>query len=92
MIIVSKATQHPRCPMQDKYVRVETYDTNMVIQPHTTFEEVSEGWAWLIIVLLLFNIIFCYHVYYLFWKLYVFEFHIVWYSHVFLKNDWIDLH
>ncbi|KAK2148099.1 hypothetical protein LSH36_516g01100 [Paralvinella palmiformis] len=42
MVIVSRSTDHPCCPASDKYVRVSTYMSNMVIRPHgNSFDEVS---------------------------------------------------
>ena len=42
MVLISKATEHPRCPESSKYVRVKTYNSQMVIKPHSSFEEVSK--------------------------------------------------
>lgn len=40
MVIVSRSTDHPCCPITDKYVRVNTYMSNMVIRPHgNSFDE-----------------------------------------------------
>jgi hypothetical protein len=39
MIITARATEHPSCPENDSCVRVATYCSQMIIKPHTTFEE-----------------------------------------------------
>lgn len=45
MILVSRSTDHPNCNDngtingKQKYVRVNTYDSRMVIRPHSTFDE-----------------------------------------------------
>ncbi|RUS88043.1 hypothetical protein EGW08_004209 [Elysia chlorotica] len=39
MIITARATEHPNCPQTDTCVRIETYCSQMVIKPHTTFDE-----------------------------------------------------
>lgn len=39
MIITARATEHPTCPKIDSYVRIETYCSQMVIKPHSTFDE-----------------------------------------------------
>ncbi|BFZ01297.1 hypothetical protein BsWGS_04336 [Bradybaena similaris] len=39
MVITARATEHPSCPESDACVRVATYCSQMVIKPHTTFEE-----------------------------------------------------
>ncbi|GFS14017.1 StAR-related lipid transfer protein 7 [Elysia marginata] len=39
MIITARATEHPSCPKTDSCVRIETYCSQMVIQPHSTFDE-----------------------------------------------------
>lgn len=38
MVLVSRAVDHPKCPETNKYVRVQKYESNMVIKPHTTFD------------------------------------------------------
>jgi len=39
MVLVSRAVDHPSCPVSKKYVRVNTYESNMVIKPHKSFDE-----------------------------------------------------
>ncbi|XP_054612479.1 stAR-related lipid transfer protein 7, mitochondrial [Dunckerocampus dactyliophorus] len=39
MILVSRAVQHPRVPESQDFVRVHTYQSTMVIRPHTSFDE-----------------------------------------------------
>lgn len=40
MILMSQATDHPCCPVDDKkYVRVSTFESHLVIKPHTTIDE-----------------------------------------------------
>ena len=41
MVLVSRAVEHPQFPVTDKFVRVHTYISSMVIRPHTTFDEVG---------------------------------------------------
>ena len=43
MYTVARSCSHPTLPTGDKYVRVETYMSNMVIRPYTTFDEVSKN-------------------------------------------------
>lgn len=40
MVIYAKAVDHPRCPELGSYVRIQQYQSKMVIEPHTTFDEV----------------------------------------------------
>jgi len=40
MIIVNRSIDHPQVPAGTQYVRVETYSSEMVIRPHSTFDEV----------------------------------------------------
>jgi len=40
MIIVNRSIEHPQVPASEKYVRVETYSSEMVIRPHSSFDEV----------------------------------------------------
>ena len=40
MVIVSRSTDHPSCPRNDQYVRVELYQSKLVIRPHTSFDDV----------------------------------------------------
>ena len=40
MVIVNRSVEHPSVPVDSKYVRVHTYMSEMVIRPHTTFDEV----------------------------------------------------
>ncbi|CAD5121746.1 DgyrCDS10223 [Dimorphilus gyrociliatus] len=39
MIMVSRATDHPKKPITDEYVRVSTYRSEMCIKPHTNFDD-----------------------------------------------------
>ncbi|OCT89960.1 hypothetical protein XELAEV_18018575mg [Xenopus laevis] len=39
MVLVSRAVQHPSIPESPDYVRVRNYQSQMVIQPHTSFDE-----------------------------------------------------
>lgn len=42
MVLISRSTDHPKCPLSPEYVRVETYESRMVIRPHNrnqSFEE-----------------------------------------------------
>ncbi|XP_069475197.1 stAR-related lipid transfer protein 7, mitochondrial [Ambystoma mexicanum] len=39
MILVSRAVEHPDVPELPSFVRVRTYESQMVIRPHTTFDE-----------------------------------------------------
>jgi len=39
MVLVSKAVIHPKCPLNDSLVRVDNYESNMVIRPHKDFDE-----------------------------------------------------
>ena len=41
MLLMSHAVDHPATPLNPKYVRVNTYKSNMVIKPHSSFDEVS---------------------------------------------------
>ena len=38
---MARSCSHPSVPVGDKFVRVETYISHMVIRPYTTFDEVS---------------------------------------------------
>ena len=40
MVIVNRSVDHPSVPVTDKFVRVNTYMSQMVIRPHSTFDEV----------------------------------------------------
>ena len=40
MIIVNRSVDHPQIPPTKQYVRVETYLSEMVIRPHSSFDEV----------------------------------------------------
>ena len=42
MVFMSQATDHPDVPIVDKYVRVHTYKSNMIIKPHGNFDDVSQ--------------------------------------------------
>ncbi|KAM8974514.1 stAR-related lipid transfer protein 7, mitochondrial [Pelodytes ibericus] len=39
MVLVSRAVEHPAVPESPNYVRVRNYQSQMVIRPHTTFDE-----------------------------------------------------
>ena len=39
MILISKSIQHPKMPETTEYVRVIEYWSQMVIKPHTTFDD-----------------------------------------------------
>ncbi|XP_055946134.1 stAR-related lipid transfer protein 7, mitochondrial-like isoform X2 [Argiope bruennichi] len=39
MVLVSRATDHPACPVNNKYVRVTEYSSRMVIRPHRTYDD-----------------------------------------------------
>lgn len=39
MVLVSRATDHPKCPEGKKNVRVKQYESKMVIRPHKSFDE-----------------------------------------------------
>ncbi|KAM9311125.1 stAR-related lipid transfer protein 7, mitochondrial [Gastrophryne carolinensis] len=39
MVLVSRAVEHPEVPESPNYVRVRDYQSQMVIRPHTTFDE-----------------------------------------------------
>ncbi|RWS24412.1 hypothetical protein B4U80_03572 [Leptotrombidium deliense] len=39
MVFVSRAVNHPNCPVSDSYVRVEEYTSRMVIKPHRSFDD-----------------------------------------------------
>lgn len=39
MLLMSHAVDHPSYPADPQYVRVNTYQSNMVIKPHTSFDE-----------------------------------------------------
>ncbi|XP_074419870.1 stAR-related lipid transfer protein 7, mitochondrial [Larus michahellis] len=39
MVLVSRAVEHPGVPEDPEYVRVRTYESQMVIRPHKTFDE-----------------------------------------------------
>ncbi|XP_018424827.1 PREDICTED: stAR-related lipid transfer protein 7, mitochondrial [Nanorana parkeri] len=39
MVLVSRAVEHPEVPEAADYVRVRNYQSQMVIRPHTTFDE-----------------------------------------------------
>lgn len=41
MVLISRATTHPLCPDNDDYVRVPSYNSTMVILPHSGFDEVG---------------------------------------------------
>jgi len=40
MIIVNRSISHPHVPATKQCVRVETYSSEMVIRPHSSFDEV----------------------------------------------------
>ncbi|XP_072342132.1 stAR-related lipid transfer protein 7, mitochondrial [Scyliorhinus torazame] len=39
MVLVSRAVEHPEVPESPNYVRVSTYQSQMVIKPHRSFDE-----------------------------------------------------
>lgn len=39
MVLVSRAIDHPSCPVDNKYVRVDKYSSRMVIRPHRTYDD-----------------------------------------------------
>ncbi|KAH0623070.1 hypothetical protein JD844_030988 [Phrynosoma platyrhinos] len=39
MVLVSRAVEHPGVPEDPEFVRVRTYESQMVIRPHKTFDE-----------------------------------------------------
>ncbi|KAL0965583.1 hypothetical protein UPYG_G00283210 [Umbra pygmaea] len=39
MVLISRAVQHPGVPETQAYVRVHSYQSKMVIRPHTSFDE-----------------------------------------------------
>lgn len=39
MVLISRAVEHPEVPESPDYVRVRNYQSQMVIRPHTTFDE-----------------------------------------------------
>ncbi|XP_025023817.1 stAR-related lipid transfer protein 7, mitochondrial [Python bivittatus] len=39
MVLVSRAVEHPGVPEDPEFVRVRTYESQMVIHPHKTFDE-----------------------------------------------------
>ncbi|KAG8541200.1 hypothetical protein GDO81_029486, partial [Engystomops pustulosus] len=39
MVLVSRAVEHPEVPESPNYVRVRNYQSQMVIRPHTSFDE-----------------------------------------------------
>ncbi|XP_053125464.1 stAR-related lipid transfer protein 7, mitochondrial [Hemicordylus capensis] len=39
MVLVSRAVDHPSVPEDPEFVRVRTYESQMVIRPHKTFDE-----------------------------------------------------
>ncbi|XP_015276302.1 PREDICTED: stAR-related lipid transfer protein 7, mitochondrial [Gekko japonicus] len=39
MVLVSRAVEHPNVPEDPDFVRVRTYESQMVIRPHKTFDE-----------------------------------------------------
>ncbi|XP_063167270.1 stAR-related lipid transfer protein 7, mitochondrial [Candoia aspera] len=39
MVLVSRAVEHPSVPEDPEFVRVRTYESQMVIHPHKTFDE-----------------------------------------------------
>ena len=41
MVIVNRSVDHPAAPTTHQYVRVHTYMSEMVIRPHTSFDEVG---------------------------------------------------
>lgn len=41
MVLVSRAIDHPACPVSNNYVRVQKYFSQMVIRPHRHFDDVG---------------------------------------------------
>lgn len=41
MVLVSRAVEHPSVPESPEFVRVRSYESQMVIRPHKSFDEVS---------------------------------------------------
>ncbi|XP_033014944.1 stAR-related lipid transfer protein 7, mitochondrial-like [Lacerta agilis] len=39
MVLVSRAVEHPNVPEDPVFVRVQTYESQMVIRPHSSFDE-----------------------------------------------------
>ncbi|KAK3611018.1 hypothetical protein CHS0354_024338 [Potamilus streckersoni] len=39
MVVMSRAIDHPKCPIDNMYVRVSMYQSMMVIRPHKSFDE-----------------------------------------------------
>ncbi|XP_034973715.1 stAR-related lipid transfer protein 7, mitochondrial [Zootoca vivipara] len=39
MVLVSRAVEHPSVPQDPEFVRVQTYESQMVIRPHNSFDE-----------------------------------------------------
>lgn len=39
MVLVSRAVEHPKVPESQEFVRVQTYQSKMVIRPHKSFDE-----------------------------------------------------
>ncbi|XP_043940633.1 stAR-related lipid transfer protein 7, mitochondrial [Protopterus annectens] len=39
MVLVSRAVEHPKVPESSEFVRVRTYQSQMVIRPHSSFDE-----------------------------------------------------
>ncbi|XP_053257472.1 stAR-related lipid transfer protein 7, mitochondrial [Podarcis raffonei] len=39
MVLVSRAVEHPSVPEDPEFVRVQTYESQMVIRPHSSFDE-----------------------------------------------------
>ncbi|XP_064602401.1 stAR-related lipid transfer protein 7, mitochondrial-like isoform X2 [Liolophura sinensis] len=39
MVLTSRAVEHPSLPVSESYVRVSTYNSKMVIRPHSSIEE-----------------------------------------------------
>lgn len=39
MVLVSRAIDHPDCPVDKKYIRVHQYSSRMVIRPHRTYDD-----------------------------------------------------
>lgn len=40
-LILVRAVEHPNVPEDPEFVRVRTYESQMVIHPHKSFDEVS---------------------------------------------------
>ncbi|NP_001279406.1 stAR-related lipid transfer protein 7, mitochondrial [Callorhinchus milii] len=44
MVLVSRAVEHPNAPESHTYVRVKSYESQMIIRPHRSFDENGFGY------------------------------------------------